>query len=176
MNYLKPLILVIFITNTPMIFNFTIDSDISKWRTVDDTVMGGKSYSKFSLNEKGFGVFEGDVSTENNGGFSSVRYRFEKNEVEKFTKFVLRVKGDGKRYQFRVKSDVYEYHSYIGYIETTGNWQTIEVEFSEMYPTFRGRKLGIPNYPAKKMEEIAFLIGNKKRESFKIEIDKIELK
>lgn len=45
-----------------------------------------------------------------------------------------------------------------------------------MYPTFRGRKLDSPNYSADGIEEIAFLIGNKRAESFKLEIDAISLK
>ena len=44
-----------------------------------------------------------------------------------------------------------------------------------MYPAFRGRKLNIENYQGEKMQEIAFLIGNKKNENFRLEIDKIEI-
>ena len=39
-----------------------------------------------------------------------------------------------------------------------------------------GVRLNMNNFPAQQMEEIAFLIGNKKAESFRLEIDKIELK
>ena len=45
-----------------------------------------------------------------------------------------------------------------------------------MYPAFRGRKLNAENYPGKQMEMMAFLIGNKKAESFQLEIESIELK
>jgi hypothetical protein len=38
--------------------------------------MGGESSSTFQLNSEGHGVFEGNISLDNNGGFSSVRYRF----------------------------------------------------------------------------------------------------
>jgi hypothetical protein len=44
-----------------------------------------------------------------------------------------------------------------------------------MKPTFRGRVLDIPNYPGETMEEIAFLISNKKNEAFQLEISKISL-
>ena len=44
-----------------------------------------------------------------------------------------------------------------------------------MFPSFRGRILDIPNYPAELISEITFLIGNKKAESFKLQIAKIEL-
>ncbi|WP_286938426.1 MULTISPECIES: hypothetical protein [unclassified Algoriphagus] len=40
---------------------------------------------------------------------------------------------------------------------------------------FRGRDLNMENFPGDQVEEIAFLIGNKKAESFKLEIDYIKL-
>jgi hypothetical protein len=41
--------------------------------------MGGESSSTFQLNSEGHGVFEGNISLDN-GGFSSVRYRFPQNK------------------------------------------------------------------------------------------------
>ena len=40
--------------------------------------MGGRSNDKFKIDSDGNGLFSGDVSLENNGGFSSVHYQFEK--------------------------------------------------------------------------------------------------
>jgi hypothetical protein len=45
-----------------------------------------------------------------------------------------------------------------------------------MYPSFRGRKLDAPNFSHDSIEEIVFLIGNKKNERFELIIDKIALK
>lgn len=159
-----------------LIFDFSQDSDLSNWNIVDDVVMGGRSNGSFSINDDGNAVFQGKVSLENNGGFSSVRYRFEQKELTNQTKVVVKLKGDGKRYQFRIKSEKYDRHSYIYYFDTTGDWQTIEIPLAEMYPSFRGMKLNMPNYPGKTMEEIAFLIANKKAEAFKLELDSINLK
>jgi len=64
------------------IFDFTPDSDISDWRTVDDTVMGGVSDGNFKLNEEGHGLYSGSVSLDNNGGFSSLRYRMPSIRIE----------------------------------------------------------------------------------------------
>ncbi len=161
--------------NTMVLFDFNPESNLSRWYLVDDGVMGGISEGKFGLDENGHAVFSGSVSLENNGGFSSVRYRFEALDVRTFRKVVLRVKGDGKRYQFRVKSDQNDRHSYIQYFTTNGQWQTVEIPLSDLYPTFRGRTLRMSNYPGGLMEEIAFLIGNKKAETFQLMIDKIEL-
>ena len=45
-----------------------------------------------------------------------------------------------------------------------------------MYPSFRGRKLNQKKFSNDYLEEITFLIGNNKKEAFKLMIDKIELK
>tara|TARA_R110001592_G_scaffold13718_12_gene62743 strand:+ start:2535 stop:3035 length:501 start_codon:yes stop_codon:yes gene_type:complete len=158
-----------------MIFEFNAESNISKWVILDDIVMGGKSDGNFTLNKKGNGVFSGVISLDNNGGFSSVRYRLDKKCLKKYSKFIIKIKGDGKAYQFRAKKNQYDSHSYIYTFQTTSDWQTIEIPFSEMYPAFRGRILNMKNYQGKQLQEIAFLIGNKKNESFKLEIDEIEV-
>jgi hypothetical protein len=157
------------------LFDFTSASDISAWATVDDTVMGGRSDGQFRLNEEGHGVYSGHVSLENNGGFSSLRYRFSPTRVEGFTKARIRLKGDGKRYQFRVKSKALDRHSYIAYFDTSGDWEEIEIVLKKLRPTFRGRALEMPNYGAEMMTELAFLIGNKAEQDFELLLDRIVL-
>ena len=158
-----------------LIFDFNSNSDISAWRVVDDVVMGGESEGNFKLNENGNGVYFGEVSLENNGGFSSLRFRFNKKEISNYSKIILKIKGDGKDYQFRVKDNYRNFYSYISSFSTNKNWQLISINLSEMYPGFRGRKLEMSKFSSSIIEEIAFLIGNKRNESFKIEIDKIYL-
>lgn len=159
-----------------ILFDFKTKADITNWAILDDVVMGGRSNGAFKINEEGFGVFEGKVSIENNGGFSMVQYTFDAKKVEDFTKVYIKLKGDGKSYQFRIKTSNSDNYSYVISFETSKEWQTIEIPFKTMYPAFRGRKLDAENYPGKKMEMIAFLIGNKKAESFKLEFDTIVLK
>lgn len=159
-----------------VIFNFNKDSDIDKWRVVDDVVMGGRSSGTFTLSPEGYGVFAGTISLENNGGFSSVRYRLGRTSSNGATKAVLKLKGDGKKYQFRIKANSQDYYSYIAPFTTTGDWEEVEILLSDMYPAFRGRTLDQPNFSSDHIEEITFLIGNKKPQEFRLLIDKIELK
>ncbi len=162
--------------SSKIIFDFNKQADIQDWIVVDDVVMGGRSSGTFALNDDGFGVFAGNVSLENNGGFSSVRYRFDKIAVEDFTKMVLRLKGDGKTYQFRIKDEVTTRYSYIASFPTSGEWQEITIPLNTMYPAFRGNKLDQPNFSHDHIEEVAFLVGNKKAEKFRLLIDKIEMR
>jgi hypothetical protein len=161
--------------NSKMIFDFNKEANIQDWNVVDDAVMGGRSSSQFKLNSEGFGVFNGAVSLENNGGFSSVRYQLKKTEITKYTKIKLRLKGDGKNYQFTVKNNSRNYYSYITTFSTTNEWQDVEIALKDMYPSFRGRRLNTPNFSHDFIEQIVFLIGNKKNEDFKLIIDTIEL-
>ena len=159
-----------------VIFNFNKKSDLQDWIIVDDVVMGGESSGSFKLNPDGFGVFEGSISLDNNGGFSSLRYRSKKILIKENTKVIIKLRGDGKKYQFRIKSNSGDYYSYISSFLTSGEWQEIVIPLKDMYPSFRGRRLDQANFSNDYFEEIAFLIGNKKKEKFKLLIKKIELK
>ena len=138
--------------------------------------MGGKSSGSFVLSPQGYGVFKGSISLDNNGGFSSVRYKFDRKLMKDVTKIKLYIKGDGKNYQFRIKSNSDDYYSYISTFSTNGDWQEIEIPLKEMYPSFRGRKIDKQNFSEDYIAEIAFLIGNKNKETFELLIDKIELR
>lgn len=157
-----------------MLYDFSVNSSRLDWQVVDDVVMGGRSNGEFFLNDKGFGVFQGNVSLENNGGFSSIRHSLQV-KVTHQTKVKITLRGDGKTYQFRIRPSNFERHSFISEFQTTGEWEEVEIELSSMYPAFRGRKLNIPNFNSDQISEIVFLIGNKKQEKFRLEISKIEL-
>lgn len=162
--------------SSKIIFDFNKNSSLQNWVVVDDVVMGGVSSGTLKLNEDGFGVFQGSISLDNNGGFSSLRYRFPKISVKNYTQIVIKLKGDGKNYQFRIKSNSSNYYSYIKPFSTSGEWQEITIPLNEMYASFRGRRLDLANFSDDAIEEVAFLIGNKKTENFKLLLDTIELK
>ena len=157
------------------IFDSKKVKDVLNWYVVDDGVMVCLSRGELIINDSGHYLFKGHVTTENNGGFSSIRYRFDKKAVSEYTNIVLKLKGDGKSYQFRIKDNARQQYSYIATFNTSGDWETIKIPLNSFYPSFRGYKLNKPNYIGDFMEEIAFLIGNKVKESFAIEFEKISL-
>lgn len=170
-------LLMMMVPSLAVIYDFgNVTNGQGEWRIVDDRVMGGRSQGYFEINEEGQGHFHGGVSLENNGGFSSVRYRLPEAQAASDQQLVrLRVKGDGKRYQFRVKAKASDYYSYITYFETSGEWEEIELDLEDFYPSFRGQKLKMPNFDQAQIEELSILIANYKKEEFNLLIDKIEL-
>jgi NADH dehydrogenase [ubiquinone] 1 alpha subcomplex assembly factor 1 len=172
---LNIMMLVLFFGVQNMIYDFTSKSDISEWYTTNDTVMGGISNSSIQINKNGNGVFSGRVSTENNGGFAMVRLPVFKKITQQNSNIVLRVKGDGKKYQLRLKSKRNQRYWYVQHFQTSKNWQEISLKIEDFYPSFRGYKLQLKNFNAQEIQEVAILIGNKKDEEFKLEIDYIKL-
>jgi NADH dehydrogenase [ubiquinone] 1 alpha subcomplex assembly factor 1 len=170
---MKFIVLFSILLNPILLFDFSKKSDLSNWEVVNDGVMGGVSSSDFFIDTKGNGTFKGFVSIDNNGGFCSVRHFFKPLKLSDKSIFKIRLKGDGKKYQFRVKKNQKDYYSYIYEFQTSTEWETIEIPVNKLYASFRGRTLQLPNYEGQNLEEIAFLIGNKKNENFELLIDSI---
>jgi NADH dehydrogenase [ubiquinone] 1 alpha subcomplex assembly factor 1 len=98
---------------------------------------------------------------ENNGGFASIQFS-KKVALSKEQKFiVLRVKGDGKRYECRLEGKTWQSESYVHPFATSGQWENIKLPISEFYPQLRGRKLDIPNFGFENIEQMSFLIAKK---------------
>ena len=174
-SILSFLIITLVTVKPNFIYDFTSDSQ-KDWQIVDDRVMGGVSQGGYTINQEGNGVFSGHVSLDNNGGFSSLMHPMDDFQIGDAKKVVLRLKGDKKSYQFRLKVKNSDSHSFIQTFETNGEWQEIEIPLNSFYASFRGRKMDMPNFSAEQIQEIRFLIANYKEEDFRLEIDWIALK
>jgi hypothetical protein len=172
---MKALILFALLMTSPIVlFDFSENSDRNAWRIEDDRVMGGISQGKFKINDEGHGHFHGYVTTENNGGVSSIQYALDEPiKIGDAKTIKIRVKGDGKRYQFRIKADRDTYYSHQQYFKTSGEWETVELRLKDFSAGWRGRKVDVPNFEDDQIEFMRFLIGNKKKQEFSLLIDKI---
>ncbi len=126
------------------LFDFT-QPDINlqaTWGAVDDVVMGGVSESGIRLAD-GYALFSGNVSTDNSGGFASVRTRnFEPSfNLSNYRGIELRVKGDGQRYKLFLRTEAkWDGVGYAYSFDTIANeWITIEVPFQDLVPIFRAK-------------------------------------
>lgn len=177
MKYILMLVLFGLPTQSTMenIYTFSAQTDLSDWRVVNDGVMGGVSKSNLVHNDAGQGQFAGHVSLANNGGFASIQLNTTVQRAETKNFIVLRLKGDGKGYEFRLKGDLSQAESYVHPFITSGAWETIKLPISGFYPQFRGRKLNLPNFSFDSIEQLSFLIANKQEEDFVLLIDWIGL-
>jgi len=159
-----------------IVFDFSEDSSLRNWKVIDDGVMGGRSQGSLRINFEGHGLFNGFISLENYGGFSSIRLSTKPIDVIGYDYISVRVFGDNKEYQLRIKSDYYDKHVYSKSFFAKNEWQEISIPLSKMKPQFRGRKLKMGNFNERSIVEIGILIGNKVEEDFTLFIDSISIK
>ena len=76
---------------------------VQDWIVVNDTVMGGVSTSKVSAHKGGGVFFEGELSLENNGGFTSARQVLKKGDWSEFDGLRFEVQGDGRQYLLTIR-------------------------------------------------------------------------
>ena len=148
-----------------------------KWQITNDTVMGGRSESRFQINSEGNAVFLGHVSLENNGGFASVK-NHEPQNLEGCTIIKIRLKGDGKRYSFRIQTgsdgrvDSWNYESRFDTKDE--EWITAELPLSEFQAVFRGRSVpDAPALDASGVQRYGFLISDGQEGNFRLEVAEI---
>jgi hypothetical protein len=176
MWYYLFLISITVASQTISIFNFSSKTPLDKWQIVNDGVMGGLSKSSLGLTNDGYGLFSGHVSTKNNGGFASLRLPVNIKIHDEYQYIVLKVKGDGKTYQCRLKGSENQAESYVNEFKTTGEWQIIQLKLKDFAPKFRGRSLNKPNFDFDKIEQFGILIASKKEADFNLLMDVIEIK
>ena len=153
-----------------VLFDFADPAAMRGWQVEDDGVMGGVSRGNIIHDKAGHLIFRGEVSLENNGGFSSIQNNFDPIDVSNYQHAILRLKGDGKDYRFIVESDPKARHYYLTEFATSGDWQEIKIPLRKMYPVRRGNRLDLPNYPAETMSQVRLMIANGRAESFQLEI------
>ncbi len=163
------------ITPDPSFFEFKNEQEMDSWRIVNDGVMGGLSEGNIKWDKLAKTmIWSGLLSLENNGGFASIRTTPQNYEAGLFKKIILRVKGDGKVYKFRMRpSGNFDGIAYSLDFETEKDkWTEITLSTKDFQPTFRGRIYS--EYGAIKTEDlqqIGFLIAGKQKGPFRLEVD-----
>lgn len=163
---------------TSMITEFTNAQEADLWRSVDDGVMGGVSDSTFTVTPAETGVFSGELSLENNGGFTSVRRSVEDVDFAGARAIALRIKGDGRPYQFRLQTKTAnDSLSYRAEFETSADeWMEVSLPIADFEPVFRGKVIAdAPELTPDEVKQIGFLLADKQPGAFKLETDWIRL-
>ena len=145
------------------------------WGILGDDVMGGISEGKVSY-KNGVLVFSGNISLENNGGFSWAKSPVEAFDFTGFKGVEVRIKADGRKYAFTIETPRTNYVSYFRYdLDTTpGEWVTLRVPFNEMRYTFFGRTGNQTLRDPETIRRLGFILSDKKSGAFTAEIDYIK--
>jgi monofunctional biosynthetic peptidoglycan transglycosylase len=154
------------------LFDFQTTTNQAGWQVVNDDVMGGVSRSAFTVTN-GAAVFRGEVSLANNGGFASVRSQPARHDLSGCQTFVLRVRGDGRRYKFTVRTETgWDAPLYqVSFPTKRGVWEEQRLAMKDFVPTFRGRVLtGAPPLDPAKVVSVGLLIADQQAGPFEIQV------
>lgn len=148
------------------------------WFVVNDTVMGGVSSSRVEAIPSGGVVFSGDLSLENNGGFTSTRRPVTDWSKARGVRFT--VEGDGRAYiaTIRLADPKLARIYYRRDFETVaGASLTIEMPFSEFSAYAFGTP--VPSAPSlvqvvDRIGSVGVMLADKKPGDFNLQILSVE--
>ena len=116
-------------------------NNLLNWKIVNDTVMGGRSGATLKLINDSYANFNGYLSLRNNGGFSSIRAYYPP-DLTNIKSILIRIRGDGRQYSFRVRGNTSNWASYTHSFDTVeGEWIEKELKIDDFYPVYRGYNL-----------------------------------
>jgi monofunctional biosynthetic peptidoglycan transglycosylase len=147
-----------------------LDPEQIDWQIINDGVMGGRSRSSFTLDREGL-HFRGTLSTAFGGGFASIRGRLPR-PLGSFPGFRLDLKGDGRRYQLRLRespdsNDI----AWRAFFDTSGSWETISLSIGDFEPVIRGRRIvALPGLSDRTVRYIGFMLTGDKEGRFDLSI------
>ena len=152
-------------------------SNLLNWNIVNDTVMGGRSQATLKLVSDSYANFNGYLSLKNNGGFSSIRAYYPP-DLANVKSILIRIRGDGRKYNFRIRTNAYRWASYTHSFDTIkGEWIEKELIIDDFYPVYRGYSVkDMPLLSEVIIKEIGIMISDKTEGPFNIEIDWIKAK
>ncbi|MFN2331653.1 MAG: CIA30 family protein [Halomonas sp.] len=158
----------------PMIYliDFQNPGEASRWRAINDNVMGGISRGGMQMADS-VGIFSGETSLANNGGFASVRRNPEAFDLSAQPGVALYVRGDGRRYQLRLYTDqLPEGAAYrASFQPAEGEWQRVELPWHDFAPMFRGRVLkDIPPIDPAGIDQVGIMIVDRQAGPFRLEV------
>mgnify|MGYP001818124747 FL=1 len=175
-----PLLWGLLMTMTPLeprdadtLFHFPGDTP-EEWILVNDGVMGGLSRSEFVVSDAGHATFRGDMSLENNGGFASVRGYLPKGIPTDAEVIELRVRGDGRTYQVRLRmGERFDGIAYRAEFDTAPDaWTVVRLLLTEFEPTFRGfRPRNAAPLNLTDVRQLGLMIADKKAGPFRLDVE-----
>jgi hypothetical protein len=158
-----------------IITDFTSITPDLGWYVVNDNVMGGRSEGDFKV-IRGELSFTGRTNT-NGGGFSSIRTNPVQLDLSNHDGIQLRVKGDGRRYTWRLTTDARwrgRPVSYWAEFDTRDSeWSTVSIPFSGFIPKYRGFRLEGPALERGQITGMGLMIYDKQDGPFEFQLGSV---
>ena len=159
-----------------MLTDFTANSSDLGWYVVNDNVMGGQSEGDFK-HEQGELSFSGLTNT-TGGGFSSIRSKPLQLDLSSHAGIQLYVKGDGRRYTWRLATNARSRGRPISYwadFETqSGEWSLVSIPFSSFIPRYRGSELDGPALDTGDITGMGLMIYDEQDGPFKLHLASVQ--
>ena len=157
--------------------DFTQASEHQNWTVTNDDVMGGISTGELIYLDN-MRQFRGELSLENNGGFSSVKRSIE-SPTHEIDSVELVFVGDGRTYQLRftTSKDGNRVQYKHDFDTIKGKQFNKAFHFDDFQAVFRGRLLSdAPELKAQDIKQIGFLIADKQPSHFELDLIQLHFK
>ena len=158
--------------DTRLLTDFSGDNSGIEWFVVNDNVMGGRSDGDFEI-KQGELIFAGRTNTLG-GGFSSIRTRPVQLDLSKFDGIQLRVRGDGRRYTWRLTTNARwqgrEVSYWADFNTSDDAWRTTRIPFASFVPRFRGMRLDGPELNRGQINGMGLMIYDRQDGPFELRL------
>lgn len=161
---------------TNMLIDFTDKKAGHQMNVVNDGVMGGLSQGTIEMTQNDSLLFKGNISLQNNGGFSSFRTAGKLWDLSAWKGVEILVKGDGRTYGLRATTDETFLRSSVSFTAdfktVKDEWVKLQIPFSKMKASWRGRKLD-RNFDPAQIKGLGIILADKQAGKFALEIKSI---
>lgn len=161
---------------TNMLIDFTDKKAGHQMNVVNDGVMGGLSQGIIEMTQNDSLLFKGNISLQNNGGFSSFRIGGKLWDLSAWKGVEILVKGDGRTYGLRATTDEKFLRSSVSFTAdfktVKDEWVKLQIPFSKMKASWRGRKLD-RNFDPAQIKGLGIILADKQAGKFALEIKSI---
>lgn len=161
---------------TNMLIDFTDKKAGHQMNVVNDGVMGGLSQGIIEMTQNDSLLFKGNISLQNNGGFSSFRIAGKQWDLSAWKGVEILVKGDGRTYGLRATTDETFLRSSVSFTAdfktVKDEWVKLQIPFSKMKASWRGRKLD-RNFDPAQIKGLGIILADKQAGKFALEIKSI---
>ena len=144
------------------------------WQVINDGVMGGRSRGVARLTETTL-IFEGNISLENNGGFSSLKSPFTSWPLEGKKYLVIRYRNSGQPMAFTLEKSRFWFRPYYKkqLVSTSGEWIEERIPLTDFYAYRIGQNQNkrLSDKELNSIIRIGFITDGKKEGAFSFEVD-----